>query len=255
MWRSVMAFGGDFLDHGEGAFAGRATGAKGDREELGFQLGQFATHGAQLVYAFRRLRREELDGDMGIHLFNQMKNSRLPSPPVIGLSSQARTVRPSVLAQSRSLCSTSLYSAAARTMPPLPRLPGPTSNCGLTSSSRLPWGVSRAGSCGRIRVMEMKETSPRSNSKPPAGMASPRSAAVRARQLMPSSDVTAGSARSWLCNWPWPTSTPTTCFAPACSRQSVKPPVDWPTSRQALPATWRPVWASAPASLLPPRET
>ena len=42
------------------------------------------------------------------HLFNQMKNSRLPSPPVIGLSSQALTVRPRPAAQCSSLASTSL---------------------------------------------------------------------------------------------------------------------------------------------------
>ena len=105
--RGVEAFGGDFLDDGEGALARRAAGAVGDREEFRLQHGQFGAHGAQLFDAFRRLRREKLDGDFRFHLFNQMKNSRLPSPPVIGLSSQALTVNPRCAADLRSFCSTS----------------------------------------------------------------------------------------------------------------------------------------------------
>jgi hypothetical protein len=41
MWCGSVAFGGDFLDHGKGAFAGRATGAVGDREEFRIQFCQF----------------------------------------------------------------------------------------------------------------------------------------------------------------------------------------------------------------------
>ena len=91
----VETFGGDFLDDREGPFAGRTAGPVGDREEGGLEFCQPGAGGAQLVDAFGRLRGEEFDGDFGFHLFNQMKNSRLPSPPWIGLSSQPLTVRPS----------------------------------------------------------------------------------------------------------------------------------------------------------------
>src|SRR5690554_2438413 len=72
---------------------------------------------------------------------------------------------------------------------------------------------------------------------------------------MPSSVTQRASRASRGASWSWPTSTPTTRAAPACSRQSVKPPVDWPTSRQMRPRTSSPPCASAPASLSPPRET
>ncbi len=75
-----------------------------------------------------------------------------------------------------------------------------------------------------------------------------------ARAFSPSTPTTRTSARRRSCSWPWPTSTPITCAAPACSRQSVKPPVLCPTSRQRSPATDRPVARSAPSSFRPPRE-
>ena len=46
-----------------------------------------------------------------------------------------------------------------------------------------------------------------------------------------------------------------TCSAPACSRQSVKPPVEAPTSRQRRPAGSTSSASSALRSLIPPRET
>ena len=53
---------------------------------------------------------------------------------------------------------------------------------------------------------------------------------------MRSSTVTRGSSRIFGCSCPWPTSSATTVAAPCWSRQSVKPPVDAPTSRHAAPA-------------------
>ncbi|MPN25006.1 hypothetical protein SDC9_172413 [bioreactor metagenome] len=80
------------------------------------------------------------------------------------------------------------------------------------------------------------------------------SSGVSARALKPSTQTTRSSFFRRSCSWPWPTSMPMTWVAPACSRQSVKPPVLWPTSRQRKPLTLRPVAASAPSSLSPPRE-
>src|SRR5439155_16070800 len=51
------------------------------------------------------------------------------------------------------------------------------------------------------------------------------------------------------------TSTAITAPAPRCKRQSVKPPVEAPTSSAPRPATSTPEDASALASLIPPRET
>ena len=80
------------------------------------------------------------------------------------------------------------------------------------------------------------------------------SVAVNERALMPSRQVTRSSSRNAGCSWPWPTSTPSTSAAPCCSRQSVKPPVDWPTSRQCKPVTSMPVLCNAASSFSPPRE-
>ena len=88
-----------------------------------------------------------------------------------------------------------------------------------------------------------------------AGNARPTSDSTMLRAFTPSMQVTRGSSRSRACNWLWPTSTPTTLAAPRCSRQSVKPPVDCPTSRQQNPDTSSAVCASAPSSFKPPRET
>ena len=46
---------------------------------------------------------------------------------------------------------------------------------------------------------------------------------------------TRGSLRSFMSICPKPVSTAVTCAAPCCSRQSVNPPVEAPTSRQARP--------------------
>ena len=50
---------------------------------------------------------------------------------------------------------------------------------------------------------------------------------------------------------PYPTSTPTTCAAPRCSRQSAKPPVDRPESSILRPLTSTLKWSRAASSLSP----
>src|SRR3954452_6744683 len=67
--------------------------------------------------------------------------------------------------------------------------------------------------------------------------------------------VTRGCSRSDQSSSPYATSSAITCSAPACSRQSVKPPVEAPTSRQRRPAGSTPSASSALRSLIPPRET
>ena len=78
---------------------------------------------------------------------------------------------------------------------------------------------------------------------------------ARSRTLVRSITVTRSSVRSRQSSWPRPTSIAMTCVAPRCNRQSVKPPVDAPTSTPRRPATSTPNASSAPASLRPPRDT
>jgi len=67
---------------------------------------------------------------------------------------------------------------------------------------------------------------------------------------------TRGSLRSDHASWFVPTSTAMTRLAPCCSRQSVNPPVELPTSRHVLPSAERPVnFAKAPSSFSPPLDT
>ena len=67
--------------------------------------------------------------------------------------------------------------------------------------------------------------------------------------------MTRGSVRSRQSSCPWPTSSAITLAAPRCSRTSVKPPVDAPTSSARRPVTSIPKTSSACASLTPPRPT
>ena len=135
----VEAFGGDFLDHGEGAFARRAAGAVGDREEFRLQFGQLGPDGAQFSTP-SGVCGGKLDGDFSVHLFNQMKNSRLPSPPVIGLSSQAADGQAQHFGAIRAACARPRGRAPVATMPPRPMLPGPTSNCGFDEQQQVAAG-------------------------------------------------------------------------------------------------------------------
>ena len=67
--------------------------------------------------------------------------------------------------------------------------------------------------------------------------------------------TTRGSFRSFQSSWPWPTSTEYTLTAPFCSIQSVKPPVDAPTSMQTFPSRVRSKFFIAFSNFKPPRLT
>src|SRR5690625_7690297 len=88
----------------------------------------------------------------------QIKNSRLPSPPVMALGKYPLTVNPSESQQRRRLCSTPSYNCSSRTMPPFPIPVWPTSNCGLTILNTYPPSFSRETRPGSINVGEIKET-------------------------------------------------------------------------------------------------
>src|SRR2546430_150554 len=113
-----------------------------------------------------------------------------------------------------------------------------------------PRGASTPNTDGKTFSSEMNETSMTAS----VGC-SPKIRGSRARALLFSITMTRGSLRSLASSWPTPTSTAYTRAAPRWSRQSVKPPVEAPTSRQTRPATF--IWkaSSAWASFSPPRLT
>ena len=67
--------------------------------------------------------------------------------------------------------------------------------------------------------------------------------------------TTRSSLRSFQASCPWPTSTEYTFTAPFCSIQSVKPPVEAPTSMQIFPSRRTPKRSMAFSSFSPPRLT
>ena len=118
----------------------------------------------------------------------------------------------------------------------------------LHEHERLPAGRASPSTGGSTTRSEMNETSHvTSTGAYGSGQACGRSSA-RARH-------TGIVAQTCGWSWPWPTSSAITRAAPCWSRQSVKPPVDAPTSRHPVPATSRPKASSAFASFSPPRET
>src|SRR5579875_435712 len=181
---------------------------------------------------------------------SQRKYSTFPDGPGRGLATTPRAPRPSRSAAAATDDTAAARMAGSRTTPPAPTSLLPTSNCGLTSSTKSASGAAQDRSAGMARVSDMND---RSAVTRPGGGAT--CSGSRWRTFTRSSTVTRWSVRSAQASCPHPTSTATTCEAPARSSTSVKPPADAPASRQRRPATARPSNAArAPASLCPPRE-
>src|SRR5215472_7111583 len=181
---------------------------------------------------------------------NQRKYSTLPAGPGSGLATRPATPSPSAAAAAATALTASRRSTGSRTTPPGPTRSLPTSNCGLTSSTKSASGVAQRTSAGRTRLSEMKERSAVTRSG-----AGATCCGCSWRTLTRSSTVTRSSERNAQASWPYPTSTAVTCAAPLRSSTSVKPPVDAPASRHLRPVTWSPGNAArAPASFHPPRD-
>ena len=141
--------------------------------------------------------------------------------------------------------STSAHTSGSRTTPrPLLTTVRSASNWGFTRTTRSAPGRVCPRTAGSTRSRAMNDTSTVTTSAATPGS--------RARMSVRSRLVTRGSDRSRSCSWLRPTSTASTEVAPCCRRQSVKPPVEAPTSRAARPSTstakrWR-----APCSFSPP---
>ena len=109
---------------------------------------------------------------------------------------------------------------------PLPTSAGPASNCGLTrAKARQPGAAHKRR---RKRLAEADEGDIADDERRPK-----RCLVAKLATFVRSSTVTRGSVWSFD-ELPVPTSSAITRAAPACRRQSVKPPVDAPTSRAVL---------------------
>ena len=190
----------------------------------------------------------------GASRLSHSRYSTLPAGPGSELARRSRTPSPSSAAVAATPRIALARSPGARTTPPRPTNPRPTSNCGFTSTTRSPASRVQAANAGRTSRKLMNERSATTRSTVP-----PIASGVRLRALHRSRTRTRGSVRNRHASCPYPTSTATTCAAPARSRTSVKPPVDDPASRHRRPAISSggsacAQAASAGASLCAPRD-
>src|SRR5690606_6880482 len=116
-----------------------------------------------------------------------IRNSTLPSEPVIGLSTIPRTYQCSASSQERTSEQTRAWSAGSRTIPPLPTSSRRTSNCGLINAIRVQRGAARRNGTSSTLARPRKEASHTSQSQ-----ALSISWGVSARAFVCSSTVTRG---------------------------------------------------------------
>ena len=180
------------------------------------------------------------------------KNSTLPSAPRSGDTATAPTPSPCASSPATTSRSTAACTDGIAHDPALadagPGPPRTAASPAARSRRRRSVSASRFGATVRSEMNERSATHE-------VGGRIDRTAVSSSRTLVRSMTVTRASLRSDQASCPRPTSIATTCAAPRWSRQSVKPPVDAPTSTARRPATSTPNASSAPASLRPPRET
>ena len=153
-----------------------------------------------------------------------------PSPPVIGDSIVSTTRQPSAVTNFSTSPQTAAWTARSRTIPFFDA-PRPASNCGLINAISRADPLTNASADGSTFLRDAKLTSTVTKS----GASSNRRGESE-RISVPSSEVMSGRRRRASCNWPCPTSTAKTRFAPCSSRTCANPPVEAPTSRQTCPS-------------------
>jgi 5-methylcytosine-specific restriction endonuclease McrA len=123
-------------------------------------------------------------------------HSRLPAGPAMGDSACPSTAKPSSRAAASTPSSAAMRFASSRTTPPFPTSPFPTSNCGFTSSTAAPPGLSSAFTAGSTSRSEMNDRSPTTRST-----SSPSAPDSRNRAFTRSCTTTRGSPRNlgWSC--------------------------------------------------------
>src|SRR5579871_1748748 len=200
------------LEHGPPARAGRHGDELGNLGIANTVFFQCTDDRIALVRAIKR-RRKVLQGAAAadtevnaarVHaFFAARRNSRLPSPPSMGLSMWPSTDQPCTeSSQCEMPDSAASCASASRTIPPFPTAKRPTSNCGLTrATSQAPLGAS-ASAGGNASFRPMKLTSATI-----ACGGSGTCSALRSRALTPSRGTTLSSRLSLPASWPCPTST------------------------------------------------
>ncbi len=142
-------------------------------------------------------------------------------------------------------------SASSRRMPPLPTEPRGASNCGLISASRSPPGAEARQQRRHHQPQRDERHVDGHRARSARGARRRRGGARCAPRAPPRADRCAARSRAGRGR----RRARRRARAPRCSRQSVKPPVPAPTSRQTRPAGSIAKWSSAAASLRPARET
>ncbi len=180
------------------------------------------------------------------------KLSRLPAGPGSPEEANPSTDAPACSRTSAATAtSAARRSSAERTTPPLPTRSRPTSNCGLTRARQSKRGAAQRSTAGSTFVSDMKATSTTIRSGSNGQLTGLHVAGVAAldhrHAARPGAATSAAHRRRRR--------SATTASAPRCSRQSVKPPVEAPTSSARRPAGSTPKASRALASLIPPRET
>ncbi len=220
----LQPFGGAL---GEGRRFGRARGGRRRRR---WSTGRLSVTGR---VPLRRPRRASTRrGAIGVAtlvgrgLRARRKNSTFPACPVRGEGMAPMMAAPAASSAPATSPRVRRWTAGSRITPfPRDASARPASNCGLTrTTSGAPATAIPPVSAGTARRSEMNERSAvtRSTGLPPSR------STLTSRTSTPSWRTTRSSYRSRWCSWPRPTSTATTDTAPACSRQSVKPPVEAP---------------------------
>ncbi len=169
---------------------------------------------------------------LGASPASHSRYSTLPAGPGSGLATTPRTPSDNRAPAAATSRTAHACAVTSRTTPPGPRPSRPTSNCGLTRTTKSASGRAQARSAGSTSRSEMNDRSATTRSTSP-----PISSGARWRTLVRSSTRTRRSLRNRHANWPYPTSTATTSAARWRSNTSVKPPVDAPASRQRRPVT------------------
>src|SRR6476661_4138138 len=175
--------------------------ALGDRQRLGApRVGHEqdpARHGAPSRSMAPSMSSTAVTGAPGTGLgASQKRNSRLPSPPAIGLAVAPCRCRPRSATTPATSLSTSRRSCAEVTTPERPSRSRPTSNCGFTSTTRSPSSVTRGRIAGRAIRREMKLRSETTRSNGP-----PRPETSTSRMLVPGRSRTRGSEAIEWTSW------------------------------------------------------
>ena len=228
------------------ADAGSADAGSSDPESTD------ATSGEDAMAASRAASRSKPGGGCGGPVRAHRRYSAFPAGPRTGDAMAPMMLAPAPTSAEATLSRAARRSSWSRTTP-RPRLTAtwPTSNCGLTRTTRSAPGAARATSVGTTAVREMNDEVGHDEPERFVSVAGVQAPHVRPLADSRRADRHAGADGVVRSRRRPPSHRP----LPVWRRQSVKPPVDAPASRQRRSTTTTGKRSSAAASLSPPRET